>query len=73
MRGTRKVGPPVFFWFFVFMFALSQFSRPDYLGAWNRIIVIWKKIVRKTMIYFGLLISSYISENELIHTFNCFE
>ena len=25
------------------------------------------------MIYFGLLISSYISENELVHAFNCFE
>ena len=25
------------------------------------------------MIYFGLLISSLISENELIHVFNCFE
>ena len=25
------------------------------------------------MVYFGLLISSYISENELIHVFNCFE
>ena len=25
------------------------------------------------MIYFGLLISSYISGNKLIHVFNCFE
>ena len=48
-KGTRKVGgagerksrprspqfPPVFF----FVFALSQFSGPDYLGAWNRLIL----------------------------------
>ena len=25
------------------------------------------------MIYFGLLISSYISESELVHAINCFE
>ena len=32
-----------------------------------------KNTFRKTMIYFGLLISSLISENELIHVFNCFK
>ena len=47
VKGTRKVGgagksgkrkgqfPPVFF-----MFTLSQFSRPDYLGAWNTLTAI---------------------------------
>ena len=24
---------------FIFVFALSQFSGPDYLGAWNRLIL----------------------------------
>ena len=48
VKGTRKVGgvgksgkrkgqlPPIFF----FMFALSQFSGPDYLGAWNTLTAI---------------------------------
>ena len=26
---------------FIFVFALSQFSRPDYLGAWNRLQSSW--------------------------------
>jgi len=38
-KGTRKVGgagkrkKEAF----IFVFALSQFSGPDYLGAWNRL------------------------------------
>ena len=28
---------------FIFMFALSQFSRPNYLGAWNRLGLIRQK------------------------------
>ena len=48
MKGTQKVGgagksgkrkgqfPPVF----LFMFTLSQFSGPDYLGAWNTLTAI---------------------------------
>ena len=24
---------------FIFVFALSQFSGPDYLGAWNRVLL----------------------------------
>ena len=48
MKGTQKVGgagksgkregqfPPVF----LFMFALSQFSGSDYLGAWNTLTAI---------------------------------
>ena len=35
-KGTRKVGSPVSSRF-IFVFALSQFSGPDYLGAWNRL------------------------------------
>ena len=26
----------------VFVFALSQFSGPDYLGAWNRLVKLLK-------------------------------
>ena len=51
-KGTRKVGgagkrkgerapPPPFSPVssrFIFVFALSQFSGPDYLGAWNRLL-----------------------------------
>ena len=49
-KGTRKVGgegkrkkegspPPLspVSSRFIFLFALSQFSGPDYLGAWNRL------------------------------------
>ena len=48
VKGTQKVGgagksgkrkgqfPPVF----LFMFTLSQFSGPDYLGAWNTLTAI---------------------------------
>ena len=41
VKGTRKVGgakklSSVSFRF-IFVFALSQFSVPDYLGAWNRL------------------------------------
>ena len=40
VKGTRKVGGAgrVGFhpFFFFLMFALSQFSGPDYLRAWNR-------------------------------------
>ena len=35
-KGTRKVGFPVSSRF-IFVFALSQFSGPDYLGVWNRL------------------------------------
>ena len=35
-KGTRKVGGAVSSRF-IFVFALSQFSGPDYLGAWNRL------------------------------------
>ena len=50
LKGTRKVGgagkrkkegiaPPLpVSSRFIFMFALSQFSGPDYLGAWNRLM-----------------------------------
>ena len=34
-RGGRKFQFPVSFRF-IFVFALSQLSGPDYLGAWNR-------------------------------------
>ena len=33
-RGGEEKFPPVFFFF---VFALSQFRGPDYLGAWNRL------------------------------------
>ena len=33
-KGTQKVGGA---FRFIFVFVLSQFSRPDYLGAWNRL------------------------------------
>ena len=36
VKGTRKVSSR-----FIFVFALSQFSRPDYLGAWNRLVLKW--------------------------------
>ena len=38
VKGTRKVGglSPVSSRF-TFVFALSQFSWPNYLGAWNRL------------------------------------
>ena len=39
VKGTRKVGGAGrvgFHPFFSLMFALSQFSGPDYLRAWNR-------------------------------------
>ena len=29
---------------FIFVFALTQFSGPDYLGAWNRLIKTWLRI-----------------------------
>ena len=32
-KGKKALSPPVFFSFF--MFALSQFSGPDYIGAWT--------------------------------------
>ena len=35
-KGTRKVGSPVSSRF-IFVFAFSLFSGPDYLGAWNRL------------------------------------
>ena len=38
-RGGKKLSPvssP-----FIFVFALSQFSGPDYLGAWNRLQSSW--------------------------------
>ena len=52
-KGTRKVGGVVkrkkkgavprllspISSRFIFVFALSEFSGPDYLGAWNRLIV----------------------------------
>ena len=41
-KGTRKVGGA---FRFIFVFVLSQFSRPDYLGAWNRL---------RFMVYFCL-------------------
>ena len=77
MRGTRKVGPS-FFFFFVFCFfhvcAFSmqrhRLSRSLEQGVNS---YLKKNTFRKTMIYFGLLISSLISENELIHVFNCFK
>ena len=34
----REKAPPLLsFLLFIFVFALSQFSGPDYLGAWNRL------------------------------------
>ena len=38
-KGTRKVGGAVSTRF-VFVFARSQFSGPDYLGAWNRLVCV---------------------------------
>ena len=40
--GKRKGEPPLLFPVssrFIFVFALSQFSGPDYLGAWNSLIL----------------------------------
>ena len=48
VKGTRKVGGagkrkkaalslPIFLQLYFFVFVLLQFSRPDYLGAWNRL------------------------------------
>ena len=43
ITGSTALSLPSFlpflfcFVLFFFMFALSQFSRPDYLGAWNRL------------------------------------
>ena len=34
-KKEKKPFPPVFFSFF--MFALSQFSGPDYIEVWNRL------------------------------------
>ena len=48
--------PPVFFFFFVF--ALSQFSGPDYLGAWNRLL---RQLSVKS--YFFYRIEERLSEN----------
>ena len=36
-KGTCKVGGVSSR--FIFVFALSQFSGPDYLGAWKRLLV----------------------------------
>ena len=36
-KGREPLLSPVFSRF-IFVFALSQFSRPDYLGAWNRLM-----------------------------------
>ena len=38
VKDTRKVGGAVSSRF-IFVFALSQFTKPDYLGAWNRLLV----------------------------------
>ena len=74
MRGTRKVGPSFFFFFFFHVCAFSmqrnRLSRSLEQGVNS---YLKKNTFRKTMIYFGLLISSLISENELIHVFNCFK
>ena len=35
---------------FIFVFALSQFSGPDYLGAWNRLMGSW--LFTKTFLKF---------------------
>ena len=74
MRGTRKVGPSFFFCFFFHVCAFSmlrnRLSRSLEQGVNS---YLKKNTFRKTMIYFGLLISSLISENELIHVFNCFK
>ena len=38
VMGTRKVSSLyLFIYLFIFTFALSQFSGPNYLGAWNRL------------------------------------
>ena len=38
-KGTRKVSGAVSSRF-VFVFARSQFSGPDFLGAWNRLVCV---------------------------------
>ena len=37
MKGTRKLGGAGVVYLF-FFHVLSQFSGPDYLGAWNRLL-----------------------------------
>ena len=39
MKGTRKLGRAgVFFNYYYYFHVLSQFSGPDYLEAWNRLL-----------------------------------
>ena len=38
---------------FIFVFALSQFSGPDYLGAWNRLLELQIKMPDFLSIRFG--------------------
>ena len=38
-KGARRKKENFFSSRFIFLFALSQFRGPDYLGAWNRLLV----------------------------------
>ena len=39
LSSSPQFPPVVFFWF-----ALSQFCGPDYLGAWNRLVVLQRGV-----------------------------
>ena len=60
MGKTQKF-PPVFFFFFVF--ALSQFRGPNYLGAWNREEPSsWNRLVRRPSNLMGSWLVKFSSE-----------
>ena len=44
--GRARASPPLlsFLPLFFFLFALSQFCGPDYLGAWNRLVVLQRGV-----------------------------
>ena len=52
VKGTKKLAGQ----FPVFVFALSQFTKPDYLGAWNRLLVDKYKLKMSE----GYIVSSYV-------------
>ena len=51
---------------FIFVFALSKFSGPDYLGAWNRLILrLSKGVVSGRFIgHFVFILSSISREKQ---------
>ena len=78
VKGTRKVGgvgkrkkPPLLSPVssrFIFVFALSQFSGLDYLGAWNRLLLaIMPCLFASCLIYWSItiviVISKFLSPN----------